>query len=122
MKFLGPFDHFNRHIDVIRPSSDFYSTMVVCGIPPNSDFYSTMVVCGIPPSSDFYSTMMVCDIPNDDPHMMTHKDRAWKFKRNSIEFHMLDARSLNDNHAFQGVPKDWAWKFKEKVICSSSVF
>ncbi|KAM7481102.1 hypothetical protein LguiB_005685 [Lonicera macranthoides] len=25
---------------------------------------------------------------------------------------MLDARSLNDDHAFHGVPKDWAWKFK----------
>ena len=76
----------------------------------------------IRPSSDFYSTMVVCGIPNDDPHMMTHKDRAWKFKRDSIEFHMFDARSLNDNHAFHEVHKDWASKFKENVICSSSVF
>ncbi|KAM7519433.1 hypothetical protein LguiB_018395 [Lonicera macranthoides] len=57
-------------------------------------------------SSTFYSTVVVRGIPNDDRHMMNHKDRAWKFKRNSIEFHMIDARSLNDDHAFHRVPKD----------------
>ncbi|KAM7497386.1 hypothetical protein LguiA_021800 [Lonicera macranthoides] len=40
------------------------------------------------------------------------RDRAWKFKRNFIEFHMFDSRSLNDDHAFHGIAKDWAWKFK----------
>ncbi|KAM7497397.1 hypothetical protein LguiA_021811 [Lonicera macranthoides] len=38
----------------------------------------------IRPSSSFYPIMVVRSIPNDDPHMMTNKDRAWKFKRNSI--------------------------------------
>ncbi|KAM7515283.1 hypothetical protein LguiA_004866 [Lonicera macranthoides] len=63
-------------------------------------------------SSSFYSTMVVHGILNDDPHMLNYKDRAWKFKRNFIEFHMFDSRSLNDDHAFHGIPKDWAWKFK----------
>ncbi|KAM7502799.1 hypothetical protein LguiB_001703 [Lonicera macranthoides] len=67
-------------------------------------------------SSSFYSTMVVHRILNDDPHMMNHKDRAWKFKRNCIGFHMLDSRSLNDNHAFNVVHKDWAWKFKRITI------
>ncbi|KAM7502770.1 hypothetical protein LguiB_001674 [Lonicera macranthoides] len=51
----------------------------------------------IRPNSSFYSTMMVHGIPNDDPHMMNRKDRAWKFKRNSIEFHMLDF-PFNSHH------------------------
>ncbi|KAM7497232.1 hypothetical protein LguiA_021646 [Lonicera macranthoides] len=63
-------------------------------------------------SSSFYSTMVVHGILNDDPHMLNYKDRAWKFKRNFIEFHMFDSRSLNDDHVFHGIPKDWAWKFK----------
>ena len=46
---------------------------------------------------------MVHGIPNDDPHIMIQKDRTWKFKRNSIEFHMLgDARRFHDK-AFNGV-------------------
>ena len=28
---------------------------------------------------------------------------------------LRDARSSNDDHAFRGVLKDWAWKFKRKV-------
>ena len=53
----------------------------------------------IQPNSRFYSTMVVHGIPNDDPHMMIHKDRAWKFKRNSIEFHMLgDTRKIGRAH------------------------
>ncbi|KAM7481347.1 hypothetical protein LguiB_005930 [Lonicera macranthoides] len=63
-------------------------------------------------SSSFYSTMVVHGILNDDPHMLNYKDRAWKFKRNFIEFHMFDSKSLNDDHAFHGIAKDWAWKFK----------
>ncbi|KAM7497473.1 hypothetical protein LguiA_021887 [Lonicera macranthoides] len=63
-------------------------------------------------SSSFYSTMVVHGILNDNPHMMNHKDRAWKCKRNCIGFHMLDSRSLNDNHTFNVVHKDWVWKFK----------
>ncbi|KAM7493459.1 hypothetical protein LguiB_028068 [Lonicera macranthoides] len=31
-------------------------------------------------SSNFYSTMVVHGIPNDDPHLMNYKDRAWNSK------------------------------------------
>ncbi|KAM7493638.1 hypothetical protein LguiB_028247 [Lonicera macranthoides] len=58
--------------------------------------------------------MVVHGVPNDDPDIMTYKDKAWKFKRNSIKFHMLDSRSLNDNHAFQGVPNNLGVEIQQR--------